>query len=986
MLPPVSDELLSPAISEALRLIEGFSLDDPDCLAEAPRVFAASPWLAGIVSRYPQRVQQALDEGWLTQASHPQPAALREMFESRLLQGLENSEDDTQDRSVMRIERHIAYLRILWRAHTTAAVLEETLGELSALAEAAVRVAQQRVRTRLATRYGLPRHPEGQEVPLIVIGMGKLGGCELNVSSDIDVIYVCTESEPGAVTDGAKPIAHAEWFARESRALTGLLSAVTADGFVFRVDTRLRPFGTSGPPVISLDALTAYWHEHARDWERHAMVKGRIICGPEEAEARFEGERIPFVFRPYLDFNAITSLRELKRLILASGEREDDLKLGRGGIRELEFLVQAYQLVRGGRRAALRSRSLLETLTALADARLIPADLVEALGLAYRYLRRAENAVQAIDDRQTHLLPADDMARQRVALAVGEPDVSSLLSALAQHRTQVSDAFDALFDGEGIGVDNEPEATEHEPIDGQLPKPSRITTSDMASSDMAASQIARLQATPGQRDHIELDAAVSALLDRPGVARLSDTAKKRAKAVASAGLAIAANCDDVTASHSEAAPLAQRWLDFVAASAGRGGYLQILLDRPGALDRVVHAFAASPWVAQCLIRQPILVDEMLRPGFEQPPSDRQSYATALSELTGSLDPDDLEAWMNRCRHFRHVHELRIALAWLAGELSIMQVSDGLSWLAEVLVESVLGWCTHSLALRHGLPRCIDDGGERAVSLVTIAYGKLGGLELAHGSDLDLVFLHDSRGEKQVSDGAKPIDNGLWHARLVQKFTHFMTTITELGALYEIDLRLRPNGSAGMLVTGFDAFASYQRDEAWTWEHQALLRTRAIYGNPDLVAGFQQLRREILCRSRPANDLSNAVADMRHRMYRAHGVNEDPQWLALKRDPGGITDIEFVVQYLVLAHASEHPSIVQFSDKVRLLEAASAVGVIDVSDSDSLVADWLRLRELAYGDALALGKGRVPLDQTLDHLLQRVIALRDRYLVPTEVSS
>ena len=945
----LDEKLRDEPMCRALALI-----DAPARRAEAERVFVASRYLCSLVVRRPALLRAALEDGVLDAPAAERPdQAFESAIEAR-------REAGATIEVALRQVRQSAYLRILWRMISGKARLGETLDELSALAEACVRAAGRAARAGLAERFGVPRDAQGNELALVVIGMGKLGGRELNVSSDIDLVYLY----PGAgSTDGARSIDAADWFAREARALTGLLSRVTAEGFVFRVDTRLRPFGASGPPVSSFAALEAYWRDHARDWERHAMVKARALTGEVADIRRFEAMRRPFVFRRYLDFNAMPSLRSLQRLI---GERErvrggDDVKLGRGGIRELEFLVQSFQLVRGGRTVPLQGRGLLDTLVTLSELELMPPRDAQRLAEAYTYLRRVENGLQALDDAQVHRLPAADSEdMRRVTIGLGEPDVAACLQRLAQHRQAVASRFDAQFEGEGVGVSDE-----------TVPAGAGKTAPDATMADGTSA------AEADRADVAALDDYLASLCREPSVTRLRDASRERVATLIDALRAPLLGCDD---------PLGtgHRVGAFVAAAAGRGGYLQVLLDRPGALGRLVEVCGRSAWVAKTLTRQPVLVDELLRPGMDTPLAGAEHYRARAARVCRRHDADDLEAQMNALRHWREVQELRIALAWLDGSLTIMQSSDRLSWLAEALVGEALACVERPLVARHGRPRCSltpdPAGGDRAVAFAVIAYGKLGGMELGHGSDLDLVFLHDSAGAAQRSDGAEPLENGVWFARLVRRFSHFMAVRTEAGLLYEIDLRLRPNGSAGLLVTSVDAFEGYQRDAAWTWEHQALLRARATHGDPALMRRFESIRQDILCRERAPDVLARSVAEMRSRMLASHG-HAARGLMDLKRDPGGITDLEFVVQYLALAHACAHSSIVRYSDNVRVLESVRDAGVIDAATADEAIELWLALRRRRYAAALSLQGDTLEPDAALVELTRRTIALRTRFLGP-----
>ena len=890
-------------------------------------------------------------------------------------------------------------LRILWRDLERLAPLDETLAELTRLAEACIVVATRLAERTERRRDGTPRDARGREQRLIVLGMGKLGGRELNVSSDVDLI--CLWPAAGE-TDGRRPRDNAEHFVRVVRRLTRLLGAVTADGFAFRVDTRLRPFGESGPLAMHLDAFEHYLLTQGRDWERYAMVKARALTGEAEDIAHLETLRRPFVYRRYLDYDALVSLAELKRMIHRSvvrrsasarvgdraGDRaggpgrapsgtprpgakrsgspfegDDDIKLGAGGIREAEFAGQAYQLVRGGREPRLQRRPIRAVLRVLGELDLMAPAEVDALDAAYVYLRRVENALQAMRDEQTHRLPVSGDDRARLVAMLGEPDEVTFGQRLGAHREVVRRAFGAVLGGAGSAAAEEADGGDPDGPEAAEPPPP-----DDPDGARRWLEVRGIEPVPGLLERL------AALAGGPFHRRLTARAQQRVERILPPLAAAAVRA--AAAGHPPESPLAPsaasaaatfvRALDFVRAVAGRSGYLQAIADRPLALERLVRLFAASGWVAALLTRHPLLLDELLGQSNATLFGDAATIrAEALAEAA-RLAGADLERQMDAMRQFRNARELRVAAATLDGELTPMQVGDRLSWLAEATLAAVLELLAAPLSID---PRGIG----------IVAYGKLGGLELGFGSDLDLVFLRgDPVGDPGRGDGGGGEIDVESATRLVRRFVHFMGTATASGRLYEIDLRLRPNGNSGVLVGTLDSFARYQRENAWTWEHQALLRARAVHGEAALVAGFDALRADVLCTARPIETLREDVASMRRRMRETLGSAGGTR-MNLKQDAGGVADIEFVVQYLALAHAARHPSLVRFTDNVRVLAEAGRLGLLPVADAGSLSADYLALRARLHRRALALGDAVVPLDPALAALRERVVGHRERIL-------
>lgn len=936
------------------------------------RVFALSPYVANTCRRYPDELARLLNEGSLDRANPSDSARVLSLWANELRDDFERHQTllstplpslrarEPVEQSTLRRFRHRHMVRILWRVLTDKSSLVETLADLSSLADVAIRQAAFWAHEHQTGRYGEPRDASGRQQQLIVLGMGKLGGGELNVSSDIDLIYVWPA--PGQ-TDGRKTIDNAEFFQRVARRLSQLLGAVTEDGFVYRVDTRLRPFGESGPLVMNFDGLENYWLTQARDWERYAMVKARAVTGDPEDIAELQSLYRPFVFRRYLDYSAIESLRDLKRKIALSVKRQsmqDNIKLGSGGIREIEFIGQAFQLVRGGREPRLQIRPIRQVLALLVELQLLQEDEHQQLIGAYDYLRLVENAVQMMRDEQVHSIPTDSTDQLRLLEMMGEADWDQFRARLDTHQSAVRSIFDALFEVS-------------EETDGAVQAWAIASAMDSTAEDVQSALIEL-----GIEAEMPLVESLDAVARGAFYQRLTAVSKQRMDRM----LPLLLHC--VLEQDSPAEALA-RGLHFVRSVAGRSGYLQVLADHPDALKRLVHLFSESSWLTEFVSRHPIVVDELLDTRNDPNALDCAVLRQAGIAEGQRLLESDLEQQMDTLRQFRHTRELAIATAELEGNLTLMQVSDALSGLAEGLIEAVLTLVSAALARIHGWPSCQQDGQTVLPDVGVVAYGKLGGLELGYGSDLDLVFLHDSSGQAQHSNGDKPIENALWYAKLAQKFVHFMSASMPAGELYEIDFRLRPNGASGVLVTSVGAFEQYQLNEAWTWEHQALMRSRIVYGSPALQQHFDDIRRTVLSSLRVADQVRIEVAKMREKMRQALG-SKSADRMDLKQDSGGVADIEFVVQYFVLAYAARHPELVCHTDNVRVLEAIGAVGLLDPQDAAFLSRSFVELRSRLHRLALQQSSGVVPIDAELAQLRQSVIEIRDRVLGEAEIQA
>lgn len=832
-------------------------------------------------------------------------------------------------------------LHILWREVTGLANPGETLASLSALADRLLDAAAVHAQRQLVQRFGLVRDADGEPVPIVILGMGKLGGRELNFSSDIDLIFLYPG---GGDSDGTRSLSAQEYFTRISRHIIALLDEQTADGFVFRIDTRLRPFGDSGPPVVSFAALESYLLQHGRDWERYAYVKARVV-GPAPRSAvvdeLYANLIRPFAYRRYLDFGVFESLRDMQALIAAEVRRRelaDNIKLGAGGIRAIEFVVQSLQLVRGGSDKQVQGCELQVVLPRLVGRGGLQPEAATELLAAYTFLRRLENFIQAIRDQQTHDLPIDATDRSRLRLAMGYADWDALRADLDRHRGNVTCVFDEIaFRGQGQDTDDV----------------LRNRLLESWDSGLSAVQWADFLRLENFTQAAELAEQLAAFSKSATALRIDSVSRQRLRRFMPALLLI------VKESERPLRALA-RTLGIVEKILRRSAYLALLNENQPALARLVSLCERSAYIAEQIARHPVLLDELLDPRIHAAQPCRSEFDTELQQRLASGRNEDSEAQMELLSQFQRANLFHIAVADFNDSLPIMKVSDALTELAETIIDYALRVALRDLTNRHGEPTYVLDGAVHKAGFGIIAYGKLGGLELSYKSDLDLVFLHDSCGTKQMTNGDKPLENSMFFVRLVRRLVHFLTTRTRSGALYEIDTRLRPDGQSGLLVTSTDAFERYQEENAWTWEHQALLRARAVAGSPAVAAEFDRIRADTLTRRVRRDALRGDVASMRERM-RQELDKSDTARFDLKQGQGGIGDIEFIVQYLVLQHAHEHERVIHYSDNIRQLEDLAATGCIGESVAAELQEIYrtyrLRLHRLTLNDKTPLVDAR-----------------------------
>ncbi|TWI06105.1 glutamate-ammonia-ligase adenylyltransferase [Luteimonas cucumeris] len=815
----------------------------------------------------------------------------------------------------MRLRRYRAAesTRLVWRDVLGLDDVDATLAGSTRLAELCLQAALQALEVEFEQRYGTVRAADGTPQRLVVFGLGKLGGGELNFSSDVDLVYAYPENGD---SDGVRSLAAEDYFARLGQQLARLLDEPTVDGFSHRVDLRLRPFGNAGRVALSFAAMEQYFQREGRDWERYAWLKARPVAGDIAAGEHFLRTLRPFVYRRYLDYGALAGLREMKAAIAAEVARKelaDDIKRGPGGIREIEFLVQALQLIRGGREPALQQRQLLPALQALVAARQVAPDVGDALAAAYRFLRRLENRLQMLRDAQTHALPEDAIDRQRIATSGGFGDWPLLREQLDVHRARVTAEFEALL------------ATRR-----RSAEPSALATYWRALPE--AGEVAVL-AGAGFEEASALDIQLRDFVRTPGVRDLPDAARARLDRVVPALLQAAARSRQPDAALRRVLALLQNILR-------RSSYLALLDEQPEALRRLVDAVARSALLAERLAAYPLLLDELLDARATGPLPQRAELL-AECEAAVAASEGDTEAALQALNEKRHALSFRIALAVLDARQGASDSTRQLAWLADAVVAIVLRLAIAETVAAHGAIA----GARFAV----IGYGSLGGEELGFGSDLDLVFLYDAA-EGAPSDGARPLEPSRYYARLAQKLVALLGTATAAGKLYEIDVRLRPDGAKGLLVSTLSSFSDYQRTRAWTWEHQALVRARGCAGDASLLSAFETVRDDILSRPREPSKLRDDVVAMRAKM-RAELDRSDAGRFDLKQGDGGLVDLEFLLQYLVLRDSGRHPALLSPRDTRQLIAAAGDAGLLDARHADALLEAHAQLLSLGLACTL-----------------------------------
>ena len=912
------------------------------------QVWACSDFVARAMIRRPTLLDELHAEGFETKRS---PDDYQQCV-TQTISAAEPTEEGLMH--ALRLLRQKEMVRIAWRDLAGLADVEQVLRELSDLAEAIIEQTLGCLYQQTTETLGIPKNPQGEPQQMLVLAMGKLGGRELNFSSDIDLIFAYAE-EGG--TEGGRRISNHEFFVRLSRKLVRVLDEITAEGFVYRVDTRLRPNGDSGPLAMNFTAMEHYYQLQGRDWERYAMIKAKIIGGTESDRDTLASMLRPFTYRRYLDFGAFEAIREMKGMIEAEMRRRSmrhNIKLGRGGIREIEFIGQTFQLIRGGATPELQVRSILRVLALLAELGYIEPEEAEELRQSYLFLRKLENRLQMERDQQTQLLPGDDLSRERIRLAMGFADWDAFMSVLDQRREAVMRVFDSVISSE--------EQPETAGIDAM-----QLFWSDPGNTRNLSSWLS--EAGCDQVDDI-LD-VLARFRNSAKIRTLSAEGARRLQQLLMLLLKQIALYDN-------ARTLLDRVLEILAAIVGRPVYISLLLEYPIAQQQMLELCSASHWFTNKLARYPILLDELLDSGELFRQNDREQLTIELERLMSQVDENDLEQQMERLRQFKRTEIFKLAATDVIHVHEIWDVGAKLSTIADVVLKKVFQLAWDAICQRHGSPVCTIDGQTYHPGMAIIAYGKLGGLEMGYGSDLDIIFLHDSSGQKQYTDGEKSIDNSQFFIRVAQKVLHILGTRTHSGILYEADTRLRPDGRAGMLVSSVAAFEDYQRNKAWTWEHQALLRTRYIAGSEPVSEEFARIRQAVLAVPRNPAQLCGDVVDMREKM-RSHLASQDPSSINIKQDAGGMVDIEFMTQVGILLNVADHPEMLSVSSTLEFIEYLAAIGWYTSAEADDLATAYKLFRQQTNKQALEVELAG-DIRQVLQPHLDRVTALWNRLVV------
>ena len=832
----------------------------------------------------------------------------------------------------MRRLRNLVVATLITRDLAGLADLSEVVETMSAFADFAIQTHLAAINQEMIAIHGTPIGEEsGAPQDMIVLGMGKLGGRELNVSSDIDLIFAYAEDGTTEISSpDQRQLSNHEFFTRLGKKLIAALSEITADGFTFRVDMALRPNGVSGPLAASFGMIEEYFIVQGREWERYAWVKARAITGRAEDLTVLDSLIRPFVYRRYLDFGSIDAIRnmhgqiraEVKRQEARHPDRSNNVKLGRGGIREIEFLAQVFQLIRGGRDAALRDRSTRIILQTLAQKQLLGTEVVEQLLHAYAFLRNVEHRLQYIEDAQTHTLPPNDADRLSVAQMMGYGDIGTLLAELESQRNFVAVQFDAIFRDKSGNLPSDAADS------GRTSE--AVTLSDTSSSEMVIARLVTLDFQDAQ----DAGRRLLSTLQSPRMQALPEISRNRLLALVNAALPIIAQKAEM-----QSATMG-RLLDFFETIARRAAYLALLTEYPYTLERVIRMMSASDWAAKYLTKHPILLDELLDNRSLKAAPDWPAFAQECQQQLDAAK-GDTERQMDVLREMHHAQQLRLLAQDLEGDLSVEHLADHLTSLADILIAATVQAAWETIANRHcETPR-----------FAVIAYGKLGGKELGYASDLDVIFLYQDDHP----------DAPALYAKLAQRFITWMTSHTSAGILFDVDIALRPDGASGLLVSSLASFEKYQSESAWLWEHQALTRARYCTGDAAIGARFEAIRENVLRQQRDAAALKVEVVKMRQKMRDAHPGR--PPLFDLKHDAGGMIDIEFIVQFLILQHAALHPGLTADIGNIALLKLCGESGLIDTGLAADAANAYRKFRKLQHQIRLQ-GEERARVEKSL----------------------
>ncbi|MFT7267056.1 MAG: glutamate-ammonia-ligase adenylyltransferase [Porticoccus sp.] len=905
------------------------------------QVWSCSEFVAISCSKKPDTFKQLIDSGDL-HAAYEQGD-----MECRLSQLLSSTETEEDLFKILRQFRNREIIRIIWRDFSKEADLKETTADMTSLAEACLKIALKFSHNIACHAWGTPANSSGEPQEMVVLGMGKLGGWELNISSDIDLIFAYPED--GETQGSQYSISNQEFFVRLSQKLIQALDAKNDGGFVFRVDMRLRPYGQSGCLISSFDAMEEYYQTQGRDWERYAMVKARVVAGDQKAGARLMAILQPFIYRKYTDFSTLESLRSMKVLInreVKSKGMASNIKLGAGGIREIEFIVQAFQIIHGGRDVRFQSQSLKNTVAVIESEKLLPTLDINTLNEGYVFLRNVEHILQGMGDLQTHMVPDKALDQLKTAYLMGFDGWGEFLCALEKHRSAIGLLFKSV-------IVNEPTPNKNDDENQNIAQAQNIWQSD---SDESMAEKLHSIGYVNPQEALNL---IRGLQHSRAVLFMAAKARIRLDALMPDLIAVCAGTESNTATLA-------RIFQLIESIARRSPYLSLLKENPKALKVALHLCSASPWITEELSRNPAMLDELLDHRLLYSLPSKDQLTDELRQQLLRTPSDDLGALMEVLRYFKLSHTLRVATCEIIGALSLVKVSDYLSLLAEVILTHTVEIAWSQMVDLYGSP--LGHTNKKPEFLV-IGYGKLGSIELGYNSDLDLVFIYDAS-ENKSTDGHQSIDNSTFFLRLGQKIIHILTIRTTSGVLYDVDVRLRPSGNSGMLVSSLVAFEKYQLNDAWTWEHQALVRARPVNGSNELIEKFNDLRSQILCQKREVGKLANDICRMREKMRnniieksnikrklrkttKQESVAAADRTFNIKHDAGGIIDIEFIVQFQVLSYAHQFTNLAGWSDNIRILEYLSSNGLMLPEDAENLIQAYISYR--SEGHRLQLQK-------------------------------
>ncbi|MCP4346762.1 MAG: bifunctional [glutamate--ammonia ligase]-adenylyl-L-tyrosine phosphorylase/[glutamate--ammonia-ligase] adenylyltransferase [Desulfobacterales bacterium] len=925
----------------------------PEIISEIKRVFSFSDFVAKTCIRNPEMPDNLIRTGDL-QKTYKQGDYYNKL-ETYISEFAENQAAlQSSIQQILRRFRCREMVRIAWRDLAGHADLSETMADLSDLADSCIEHALSLLYRWECEKSGVPFGTDGSQQHLVVLGMGKLGAYELNFSSDIDLIFAYPEH---GETKGAKSVTNEQFFSKLCRDMIKLLGANTPDGIVFRVDMGLRPFGEAGPLVMNFDNLETYYENQGREWERYAWIKARVAAGDKQAGKRLLARLNPFIYRRHLDFGVYDSLRDMKQKISLEVKRkgmEDNIKLGPGGIREIEFFGQIFQLTRGGISPVLQERRIQNVLKILVRENCIEQKECDELQAAYVFLRNTEHRLQEVSDKQTHKLPSDPLGKERLAASMGFDSPAELMSQLEKYMENVHCHFTNL-----LGTENDTKNCDTE-TESELKALWNDTTEAEHSKD-----ILEYAGFGNPDDVIQLlnylnDNLVSTKISREGRERIDRLVPLVIR----------------QAGRSEQPVLClTRIINLIIAVKTRTSYISLLLENPGALAHLIKLANTSSWILAYLTSHPATLDELLDPRSLYFPPKKPDLEREIHRRLEQIPVSDLEYRMDALRVFKQVNILRVAAADITNTIPLMRISDHLSYIAEVVLNEVVEMAWAHLVEKHGEPTCCIKDGVCEKGFAVIAYGKLGGIELGYASDLDLVFLH--AGTEGETKGEWPIDNAQFFTRLGQRVVHILTAHTPAGTLYEADMRLRPSGSGGILVSHAESFREYQVKKAWTWEKQAIIRARAVSGDSSLADFFENIRKQVLTQSRNKAGLQKDVSTMRERMRKEH-LDSTPGIFDLKQGRGGIVDIEFFIQYLVLLNSHEHPKLVRWTDNVRLIGTLAETGIIDYITAYILRKAYLIYRSMGHRLNLQEKPATVP-ENRFRRLRKKVKQIWELYL-------